>query len=160
MLPVLEIVDSRIGDTGEGGAVVWRTPLRRNRRGPGRSTAPCALGAGAGNSPTESLVPVLEQMGVPTGVDTQKVPAVAEGVARPFVPRLPYTDRAAITQRYAGVHSGFLLHAQRAGARYDGAAHEILRKVSEAGCVGGQEDMITDVALQLVAERERGATHI
>ncbi|MFE4334792.1 hypothetical protein ACFRQM_36950 [Streptomyces sp. NPDC056831] len=56
------------------------------------------VGRGAGNSLTEVLVPVLERRGVPTGVDTQKVPAVAEEVGRPFVPRLPYTDRAAITQ--------------------------------------------------------------
>ncbi|MFI5747147.1 4-hydroxy-2-oxovalerate aldolase [Streptomyces sp. NPDC051644] len=120
----------------------------------------CALGAGAGNSPTEILVPVLEQMGVPTGVDTQKVLAAAEEVARPFIPRLPYTDRAAITQGYAGVYSSFLLHAERAGERYGVPAHEILRRVGEAGYVGGQEDMIIDVALQLVAERERGAVRV
>lgn len=52
-------------------------------------------------------------MGVSTRVDTQKVLA-AEKVARPFIPRLSYTDRAAITQGYAGVYSSFLLHAERA----------------------------------------------
>ncbi|GAA3480085.1 hypothetical protein [Streptomyces yanii] len=58
------------------------------------------------------------------------------------------------------MYSSFLLHAERAGERYGVPAHEILRKVSEAGYVGGQEDVIIDVTLQLVAEREQGATHI
>ncbi|MEU0690543.1 4-hydroxy-2-oxovalerate aldolase [Streptomyces uncialis] len=115
----------------------------------------CALGAGAGNAPTEILVPVLERMGVPTGVDTQAVLAAADEVVRPFVERLPWTDRAAITQGYAGVYSSFLLHAEHAAGRYRVPAHEILRRVGEAGYVGGQEDMIIDVALELVAERER-----
>ncbi|MER5491667.1 4-hydroxy-2-oxovalerate aldolase [Streptomyces sp. NPDC002490] len=115
----------------------------------------CALGAGAGNAPTEILVPVLERMGVPTGVDTQAVLAAADEVVRPFVARLPWTDRAAITQGYAGVYSSFLLHAERAAARYRVPAHAILQRVGEAGYVGGQEDMIIDVALDLAAERER-----
>ncbi|MGW1652158.1 hypothetical protein [Streptomyces atratus] len=93
----------------------------------------CAPGAGAGNSPTEILVPVLKQMGVPTGVDTQKVLAAAEEVARPFIPRLPCTDRAAITQGYPGVCSSFLLHAERAGERYGVPAHEILRRWARRG---------------------------
>lgn len=114
----------------------------------------CALGAGAGNSPTEILVPVLERMGVPTGVDTQAVLAAADEVVKPFIERLPWTDRGAITQGYAGVYSSFLLHAERAAERYGVPAHEILQRVGEAGYVGGQEDMIIDVALQLLAERE------
>ncbi|MEU8347619.1 4-hydroxy-2-oxovalerate aldolase [Spirillospora sp. NPDC048832] len=115
----------------------------------------CALGAGAGNSPTEVLVPTFERLGVPTGVDVQGVMAAADDVVKPFLHRLPFADRGAITQGYAGVYSSFLLHAERAGKRYDVPVHEILQKVGEAGYVGGQEDMIIDVALQLRAERER-----
>ena len=66
-------------------------------------------------------------------------------------------DRGAITQGYAGVYSSFLLHAQRAAERYGVPAHEILQRVGEAGYVGGQEDMIIDVALQLTAERDQAA---
>jgi 4-hydroxy 2-oxovalerate aldolase len=58
------------------------------------------------------------------------------------------------------VYSSFPLHAERAGERYGVPAHEILRKAGEAGYVGGQEDMTIDVALQLVAEWERGTVHI
>ncbi|MBE1536580.1 4-hydroxy-2-oxovalerate aldolase [Actinomadura algeriensis] len=117
----------------------------------------CALGAGAGNSPTEVLVPTFERLGVPTGVDVQSVMAAADEVVKPFLHRLPFADRGAITQGYAGVYSSFLLHAERAAERYDVPAHEILQRVGEAGYVGGQEDMIIDVALQLAAEREKAS---
>ena len=117
----------------------------------------CALRAGAGNSPTEVLVATFERLGIPTGVDVQGALAAAEDVVKPFLPRLPFSDRGAITQGYAGVYSSFLLHAQRAAKRYGVPAHEILQRVGEAGYVGGQEDMIIDIALQLAAERDRAA---
>jgi 4-hydroxy 2-oxovalerate aldolase len=115
----------------------------------------CALGAGAGNAPTEVLVATFDRLGIPTGVDVQGALAAAEDAVRPFLRRLPFADRGAITQGYAGVYSSLLLHAERAAARYQVPAHEILQRVGEAGYVGGQEDMIIDVALQLVSERER-----
>ncbi|MEU6035991.1 4-hydroxy-2-oxovalerate aldolase [Actinomadura sp. NPDC047616] len=115
----------------------------------------CALGAGAGNAPTEVVAATFERLGITTGVDVQGVLAAAEDVVQPFLPRLPFADRSAITQGYAGVYSSFLLHAERAAERYGVPAHEILQRVGEAGYVGGQEDMIIDVALRLVEERER-----
>ncbi|MDQ1627043.1 MAG: 4-hydroxy 2-oxovalerate aldolase [Actinomycetota bacterium] len=115
----------------------------------------CALGAGAGNSPTEVLAAVFDRLGVSTGVDPQLAAAAAEDVVRPYIPRLPWMDRASIVQGYAGVYSSFLLHAERASARYGVPTHAILQRVGEAGYVGGQEDMIIDVALQLMQERER-----
>ncbi|MGW5160291.1 4-hydroxy-2-oxovalerate aldolase [Nonomuraea wenchangensis] len=96
----------------------------------------CALGAGAGNAPTEVLAATFDRLGIPTGVNVQGVLAAAEDVVKPFLPRLPFADRSAITQGYAGVYSSFL------------------QRVGEAGYVGGQEDMIIDVALQLAAERD------
>jgi 4-hydroxy 2-oxovalerate aldolase len=118
----------------------------------------CALGAGAGNSPTEVLAAVFDRIGVSTGVDPQAVAAAAEDVVRPYIPRLPWMDRASIVQGYAGVYSSFLLHAERAAARYGVPAHEILQRVGEAGYVGGQEDMIIDIALEMVRERELAGT--
>ena len=117
----------------------------------------CALGAGAGNSPTEVLAATFDRLGVKTGVDVQGLLAAAEDVVRPFIPRLPWMDRASITQGYAGVYSSFLLHAERAGERYGVPAHAILERVGKAGYVGGQEDMIIDIALQLQQEQELGA---
>ena len=116
----------------------------------------CALGAGAGNSPTEVLAATFERMGIRTGVDLGEGLSAAEDVVRPFIPRLPWMDRASITQGYARVYSSFLLHAERAAARYNVPAHAILQKVGEYGYVGGQEDMIIDIALQLQQEQELG----
>ena len=115
-----------------------------------------ALGAGAGNSPTEVLAATFERLGVPTGVDVQAALAAAEDVVKPIIPRLPHMDRSSIVQGYAGVYSSFLLHAERAGARYGVPPHEILQRMGEAGYVGGQEDMIIDIALQPAQERDLG----
>lgn len=117
----------------------------------------CALGAGAGNSPTEVLAATFERMGIRTGVDLGQVLSAAEDVVRPFIPRLPWMDRASITQGYAGVYSSFLLHAERASDRYGVPAHAILQRVGDYGYVGGQEDMIIDIALELQQEHERAA---
>lgn len=114
----------------------------------------CALGAGAGNSPTEVLAATFARLGIRTGIDLGEVLSAAEEVVRPFIPRLPWMDRASITQGYAGVYSSFLLHAERAAERYGVPAHAILAKVGEYGYVGGQEDMIIDIALQLAKEQQ------
>jgi 4-hydroxy 2-oxovalerate aldolase len=115
-----------------------------------------ALGAGAGNSPTEVLAATFERLGVPTGVDVSAALAAAEEIVKPMISRLPHMDRSSIVQGYAGVYSSFLLHAERAAERYGVPAHEILQRVGEAGYVGGQEDMIIDIAMQLAEERDMG----
>ena len=117
----------------------------------------CALGAGAGNTPTEILATVFDIMRVPTGVDPDLAMAAAEDVLRPLISRLPVADRASIVQGRFGVYNSFLLHAERAAERYDLSAHEILRTVGERGYVGGQEDMIIDVAIELAAARQAAA---
>ena len=117
----------------------------------------CALGAGAGNSPTEVLAATFDHLGVPTGVDVGGVLAAAEEVVRPFLPRWPKMDRSAIVQGWAGVYSSFLLHAERAAERYGVPAHEILQRAGELGYVGGQEDMIIDIAVRLAQERDLAA---
>ncbi|PRX45168.1 4-hydroxy 2-oxovalerate aldolase [Prauserella shujinwangii] len=113
-----------------------------------------ALGAGAGNSPTEVLAAVFDRLGVATGVDKDVLMDAAENVVKPYITRLPVLDRSSIVQGYAGVYSSFLLHAERAAERYGVPAHEILYRVGERRYVGGQEDMIIDIALQLAAERD------
>ncbi|MEU0507696.1 4-hydroxy-2-oxovalerate aldolase [Amycolatopsis sp. NPDC006125] len=112
-----------------------------------------ALGAGAGNSPTEILVPAFDALGVETGVDSELILAAAEEVLAPMVPRMPVADRAAIVQGRYGVYNSFLLHAETAAQRYGVPAYQILKRVGELRYVGGQEDMIIDVAIGL-AEKE------
>ncbi|MET7899206.1 4-hydroxy-2-oxovalerate aldolase [Streptomyces mirabilis] len=116
----------------------------------------CALGAGAGNSPTEVLAAVFDRLGIETGLDVLALLDAAEDIVRPYLPRWPKMDRNAIVQGWAGVYSSFLLHAERAAERYKVPAHEILRRCGELGYVGGQEDMIIDIALTLAAEQSRG----
>jgi 4-hydroxy 2-oxovalerate aldolase len=109
----------------------------------------CALGAGSGNSPTEVLAAVFDRLGVDTGLDVMGLLHAAEDVVRPYLNRWPKMDRNAIVQGWAGVYSSFLLHAETAAERYKVPAHEILKRCGELGLVGGQEDMIIDVALSL-----------
>ena len=99
------------------------------------------------------LVATFERLGIPTGVDANAAMAAAQDVLRPTLARLPSADRSAIVQGFAGVYGSFLLHAERAAERYGVPAHEILQKVGEAGYVGGQEDMIIDIAIQLAEAR-------
>ncbi len=109
----------------------------------------CALGAGAGNSPTEVLAAVFDRLGVDTGLDVLGLLDTAENVVRPYLRRWPKMDRNAIVQGWAGVYSSFLLHAETAAERYKVPTHDVLRRCGELGLVGGQEDMIIDVAIQL-----------
>jgi 4-hydroxy 2-oxovalerate aldolase len=113
----------------------------------------CALGAGAGNAPTEVLAATFDKLEIATGVDVPGVLAAAEDVVKPFIPRWPSMDRNAIVQGYAGVYSSFLLHAERASERYGIPAYDILARVGELGYVGGQEDMIIDVAIELATKK-------
>jgi 4-hydroxy 2-oxovalerate aldolase len=115
----------------------------------------CALGAGSGNSPTEVLAAVFDRLGVDTGLDVMGLLDAAEDVVRPYLARWPKMDRNAIVQGWAGVYSSFLLHAEAAAERYKVPAHTILRRCGEIGLVGGQEDMIIDVAIEL-ASRNHG----
>lgn len=116
----------------------------------------CALGAGAGNTPTEILAVTLERLGITTGINTDTILATAEETLRPLIPHLPTTNRNSIIQGKYGVYNSFLLHAERAAHRYHVPAHEILTHIGKAGYIGGQEDMIIDIAIELAAHSERG----
>jgi 4-hydroxy 2-oxovalerate aldolase len=110
---------------------------------------PRALGAGAGNSPTEVLAAVFERLGFTTGIDLGAILDAAEDVVLPFIEREPVMDRASIVMGYAGVYSSFLLHAERAAQRYAVPTHEILREAGRRRYVGGQEDLLIDIAVAL-----------
>ena len=107
------------------------------------------LGAGAGNTPLEVFVAVLERMGVKTGVDLFSIMDVAEDLIVPMMDHPIRVDREALTLGYAGVYSSFLLFAQRAEKKYGVSARDILVELGRRGTVGGQEDMIEGVALTL-----------
>jgi 4-hydroxy-2-oxovalerate/4-hydroxy-2-oxohexanoate aldolase len=117
------------------------------------------LGAGAGNTPLEVFVAVLDRLGVEHGVDLYKIMDVAEDQVVPMMDRPVRIDRDALVLGYAGVYSSFLLFAQRAGERYGVSSRDILVEMGRRKTVGGQEDMIEDVALDLARARaDRGAS--
>ncbi|XVV17630.1 4-hydroxy-2-oxovalerate aldolase [Actinoplanes sp. CA-131856] len=108
------------------------------------------LGAGAGNASTEVLAAALDRSGAKTGIDTLALVDVAEDiVARICDGHLPSLDRASLLLGYAGIYSSFLLHTRRAAAKYDVAEADILLELGRRRVVGGQEDMIIDVAIKL-----------
>ncbi len=113
------------------------------------------LGAGAGNTPLEVFLAVCERMGVETGVDLFRAMDVAEDKIVPLMDHMVRIDRDALTLGYAGVYSSFLLFAKRSAEKYNISSRDILVELGRRGTVGGQEDMIEDLALDMA--RERGA---
>ncbi|HOB66165.1 4-hydroxy-2-oxovalerate aldolase, partial [Ottowia sp.] len=108
--------------------------------------AAAGLGAGAGNTPMEVLVAVLDRMGIATRVDVFKIQDVAEDLVVPMMDFPIRIDRDALTLGYAGVYGSFLLFAKRAEKKYGVPARDILVEMGRRGMVGGQEDMIEDTA--------------
>jgi len=113
------------------------------------------LGAGAGNTPTEVLVAVLDKLGLRTGIDTLAVINAAEDVVRPFMKTECVADRMSILMGYAGVYSSFLRHAERLAKRYEVPGAEILIRAGHRKLVGGQEDQLVGIALELADEAVR-----
>jgi len=111
------------------------------------------LGAGAGNTPLEVLCAVLERMEVSTGIDLYKIMDVAEDLVVPMMDHPIRLDRDALTLGYAGVYSSFLLFAKRAEEKYGIKARDLLVELGRRGTVGGQEDMIEDLAITMAKQK-------
>ena len=111
----------------------------------------CGLGAGAGNAPTEVLAAVFEKLGIGVNARTFAMLDVAEDVVRPIMDRPQIVDRASLILGYAGVYSSFLLHAERAAERFQVPTKDILVEVGKRKAVGGQEDLIIEIAAELAS---------
>ncbi|MEK9200263.1 4-hydroxy-2-oxovalerate aldolase [Ureibacillus sp. 179-F W5.1 NHS] len=111
------------------------------------------LGAGAGNTQTEVLIAVLERMGIKTGIDLYKLMDVSEDIVSKILLEPQIINRDSLTLGYAGVYSSFLLHAKRAAQRFGVDSRDILMELGKRKVVGGQEDMIVDVAAELSKEK-------
>lgn len=114
-----------------------------------------ALGAGAGNTQTEVMISVLEKSGYETGVDLFKLMDVAEDLVAPIIETPQIIDRDSLTLGHAGVYSSFKLFAQRSGARFGIDSRDILVELGKLKVVGGQEDMVEDIASTMASERDK-----
>lgn len=107
------------------------------------------LGAGAGNAAIEVLAGILQRSGYQTGLNFYGLMDLAAAAVDPLLQRPQVIDNGSLMLGYAGVYSSFLLHVYDAAKRYGLEPRDILVELGRRGMVGGQEDMIIDVAYRL-----------
>ena len=111
------------------------------------------FGAGAGNAQLEVLVAVFRKLGISTGIDLYKALDCAELAKELFIKTVPTITSNSIVSALAGVFSGFSKHVDLAAKQYDVDPRDIFFGLGKRNVVGGQEDLIFQVAAELREEK-------
>lgn len=112
------------------------------------------LGAGSGNTQTEVMVAVLERLGYRTGIDLYKIMDVANDIVAKYMQRPQEITGSSLIMGYSGVYSSFLLHTEEAAKKFGVDERDILVELGKMKAVGGQEDLIYDVAARFAEQKK------
>jgi 4-hydroxy 2-oxovalerate aldolase len=112
------------------------------------------LGAGSGNTQTEVMAAVFDRLGYKTGVDLYPIMDVANNVVAKWMPRPQEITGSGLIMGYSGVYSSFLLFTEDAAKRFNVDERDILVELGKMQAVGGQEDLIYEVARELSKKKQ------
>ncbi len=107
------------------------------------------FGAGAGNTPIEILVAVLEKLGYDTGIDLYKILDSSDLAEKEIMNVNPSIDSISIVSGLSGVFSAFKKHVIRISSEYKVDPRDVFFELGKRKVVGGQEDLIVEVAIEL-----------
>jgi 4-hydroxy 2-oxovalerate aldolase len=112
------------------------------------------FGAGAGNAQLEVLIAVLEKLSFFTGIDLNRILDASDIAEKELIPQIPVIKSESIVSGLSGVFSGFSKHVNRISKEYNLDARDIYRELGKRKVVGGQEDIIIEVALDLIKKNK------
>lgn len=112
------------------------------------------FGAGAGNCQLEVLVALLEKLGIETGVNLYNLMDVSENVVKNIMQKPQEINDISLISGMAGVFSSFAPHVKKAAERFNVDPRDIFIELGNRKVVGGQEDCIVDIAMNLAQKNK------